>query len=381
MILEIHNAAHSSTEKAMQSYCHIAGSRYSRRIPGQPSAFTLVELLVVIAIIGVLVALLLPAVQAAREAARRSQCNNNMKQFGLAIQNYVDVRKQLPSGAHWNDVRFPPTDCDNSSNCKGPQCCIVTRGTIHMFLMPYMELQNLYSRYDFTRPTDEQLMPDGTPIGAQHVEVFVCPSDEHPETVTDKWGAKLSEDKLAQYKMSNYAASRGPTKQVPGGSCNCSNWSLWNNQFDISHPNLVTPYPDTGSSLSELTNFAGPFTRLAYNVKLAEVVDGLSNTIFMGEVRPGCSKHTAEGWGWSHSGNGLLSTLVPINFDSCSKEVTARCGCWDNWSSETGFKSAHPGGAYFVMGDASVQFVSETIDPFVYNVLGGKADGEVASLP
>jgi prepilin-type N-terminal cleavage/methylation domain-containing protein len=342
--------------------------------------FTLVELLVVIAIIGVLVALLLPAVQAAREAARRSQCVNNLKQFGLAIQNYVDVRKVLPAGAHWNDVRFPPTDCDDGPNCKGPQCCITGRGTIHMFLMPYMELQNLYSRFDFTRRTDEQLMPDGTPIGAQHVQVYVCPSDEHPESVGNKLGAQLPVEKLIQYKMSNYAASRGPTKQFPGGSCGtCSSWNLWNNQFP-NHPNLVAPYPDTGSSVAALTNFAGPFTRLAYSVKLEEVVDGLSNTIFMGEVRPLCSKHVAEGWAWSHSGNGLMSTLVPINIDSCSTEPSLRCGCWDNWTSETGFKSAHPGGAYFVMGDASVQFLSEAVDPFVYNVMGGKADGESASL-
>jgi prepilin-type N-terminal cleavage/methylation domain-containing protein len=354
------------------------GPSASRNEQKRRRGFTLVELLVVIAIIGVLVALLLPAVQAAREAARRSQCNNNMKQFGLAIQNYVDVRNELPAGAHWNDIRFPPTDCDNSSGCKGPQCCIVRRGTIHMFLMPYMELQNLYARYDFTKPTDEQLMPDGTPIGAQPVEVFVCPSDLHPESVK-KAGAELPEDKQLQYKMSNYSASRGPTQQVPGGNCTCSNWSLWNNQFP-NHPNLVMPYPDTGSSPSELSAFAGPFTRLAYSVKLKEIVDGLSNTIFLGEVRPACSRHAAEGWGWSHNGSGLISTLVPINFDSCSTEVTARCACWDNWSSETGFKSAHSGGAYFVMGDASVQFLAETIDPFVYNVLGGKADGEVASL-
>jgi prepilin-type N-terminal cleavage/methylation domain-containing protein len=362
----------------MQSFTDIAKLRPGQKDRGQRLAFTLVELLVVIAIIGVLVALLLPAVQAAREAARRAQCTNNMKQFGLAIQNYVDVRKELPAGAHWNDIRFAP-ECDDSINCRGPQCCLNGRGTIHMFLMPYMELQALYSRFDFAIRTDEQLMPDGAPIGATHVEVFVCPSDEHPESLGDHFGAHLPADKLAQYKMSNYAASRGPTKQIPGGSCNCSNWSLWNNAFP-SYPNLVAPYPDTGSNPTELINFAGPFTRLAYNVSLEEISDGLSNTIFMGEVRPGCSKHTIEGWAWSHSGNGLISTLIPLNFDSCSTERTLRCGCWDNWVSELGFKSAHPSGAYFVMGDASIQFISETIDPFVYNVLGGKADGETASL-
>jgi prepilin-type N-terminal cleavage/methylation domain-containing protein len=341
----------------------------------QRVGFTLVELLVVIAIIGVLVALLLPAVQAAREAARRSQCTNNMKQFGLAIQNFVDARKELPYGAAWHDIRLPP-ECDGSANCSGPQCCKEGRGTIHMFLLPYLEQQSLYRLFNFDKKTDEQLMPDGTPIGAAQVPVFACPSDEHPETVSNKFGATLPPEKQALYKLSNYAASRGPTKHLPGGSCTCPEFTVWNNLY----PNLIEEYPDTGSNSTVLSTFGGPFTRLAYAVKLEQITDGLSNTIFMGEVRPGCSKHAAEGWAWSHSGNGLVSTIVPINYDSCSTAVTARCGCWDNWVSELGFKSLHAGGANFVLGDASVQFLSETIDPRAYNALGGKADGETASL-
>jgi hypothetical protein len=100
----------------------------------------------------------------------------------------------------------------------------------------------------------------------------------------------------------------------------------------------------------------------------------------MGEVRPMCSKHAAEGWLFSHSGNGLLSTLVPINFDTCSTDANLRCNSWDTWSSELGFKSAHPGGAHVIMGDASVHFLPDAIDMYVYNALGGKADGEAASF-
>jgi prepilin-type N-terminal cleavage/methylation domain-containing protein len=337
--------------------------------------FTLVELLVVIAIIGVLVAMLLPAVQAAREAARRSQCVNNLKQFGLAIQNYVDSRKKLPAGAHWNDIRFPP-ECDDSINCKGPQCCLNGRGTIHMFLLPYMEQQALYAAFDFTRRTDEQVFPDGTPIGSRQVATFVCPSDIHPEGLADRTGATLSADLLATYKMTNYQASRGPTKQIPGGMCNCPLWSTWNNAY----PTVIEDYPDTGADLTQLTTFGGPFTRVAYQVKLEQITDGLSNTIFMGEVRPACDKHAGEGWAWSHSGNGLISTIAPINYDSCSMEKTARCNCWDNWVSELGFKSAHVGGANFMFGDASVKFLSEAIDMGTYNRLGGKADGEAVTF-
>jgi hypothetical protein len=159
-------------------------------------------------------------------------------------------------------------------------------------------------------------------------------------------------------------------------------WSQWNKSPTGDPVNgIVDKYPDSGSTPDVLTYFGGPFTRLAYQVKLSEVTDGLSNTIFMGEVRPACSRHIAEGWAWSHSGNGLISTIVPINWDSCSQERTLRCGCWDNWVSELGFKSVHVGGALFSMGDASVRFLEETISPYIYNSLGGKAEGQAVSIP
>jgi hypothetical protein len=92
-------------------------------------------------------------------------------------------------------------------------------------------------------------------------------------------------------------------------------------------------------------------------------------------VRVRCSSHAAEGWAWSHSGNGLISTVVPINFDSCSDIAALECGSWETWSSALGFKSAHPGGAHFVMGDGSVHFLPDSIDMLTYNRMGGKADG------
>src|SRR5436190_7025371 len=131
------------------------------------SGFTLVELLVVIAIIGILVALLLPAIQAAREAARRATCSNNMKQLGLAILMYHDRRNELPAGAHWFDYRQAPECKDNCAlTDPDPQCCIQRRGTILMFLLPYIEEQPLYDRYNFKIYTDEALLPNGLPIGS-----------------------------------------------------------------------------------------------------------------------------------------------------------------------------------------------------------------------
>jgi prepilin-type N-terminal cleavage/methylation domain-containing protein len=352
------------------------GSNFTRR------AFTLVELLVVIAIIGILVALLLPAIQAAREAARRSSCTNNLKQLGIAIQMYTDTHKELPGGAHlWAATSAPPK-CD--------RC-----GTIHMFLLPYIEEQALYNSFNFKTPdpvtgTDAQKFPDGRLIGSTVVATFICPSETRREGTEVRFEptGNLTADQLKTYALSNYAASRGPTRHIDGPAP-CALTITWNQQFGqfaVNPPPGSTPgklswrYPDSGGNVADWVQFGGPFTRFAYHVKLKQITDGLSHTIFMGEVRIGCSQHAAEGWAWSHSGNGLISTLVPINYDSCSENTMANCGYWGTWSSSLGFKSSHPGGAQFVFGDASVQFLPDSIDPWVYNVMGAKASGEVASL-
>jgi prepilin-type N-terminal cleavage/methylation domain-containing protein len=351
-------------------------------------AFTLVELLVVIAIIGILVALLLPAVQAAREAARRATCVNNLKQLGLAIQLYHDQKKELPPGARWYDYR---SDC--VTNCTaanwGPQCCYRNHGTIHMLLLPFIEEQALYDRFNFKDPngTDEQLLPNGMPIGSTLVAAFVCPSEEPREatTVRSAGSSTLNPDLLRTYKLSNYAASRGPTRHIDGGT-QCTLTNTFNTQFGSLPVNGPAPpgdeiswkYPDTGPP-TNWVQFGGPFSRASYPIKIKRITDGLSKTIYLGEVRIGCSIHAAEGWAWSHSGNGLISTLVPVNFDSCKESRTSGDCASTDWTGSLGFKSPHPGGAHVVMGDASVHFLPDAIDMLMYNRLGGKADGGAIS--
>jgi prepilin-type N-terminal cleavage/methylation domain-containing protein len=365
-----------------------------RQKPYRRPAFTLVELLVVIAIIGILVALLLPAIQAAREAARRASCTNNMKQLGIAIQVYQDQKKMLPPGARWYDYR--QGECNPSCTAAnwGATCCYNKHGTIHMFLLPYMEEQALYDRFNFKDPsgTDEQLLPNGMPIGSTFVSTFICPSEPPREATRNRPGQTpptLSGDLLATYKPSNYAASRGPSRHIDSGPVTCPGLAnSWNTQFGTKPVNTLSSpptdgitwqYSESAGPASDPTKFyrefGGPFTRGSFPVKLRAITDGLSKTIYMGEVRVACSAHAAEGWAWSHSGNGLISTLVPINFDSCSENTSLGCGCWETWSSALGFKSPHPGGAHFVMGDASVHFLPDAIDMLLYNRLGGKADG------
>jgi prepilin-type N-terminal cleavage/methylation domain-containing protein/prepilin-type processing-associated H-X9-DG protein len=311
--------------------------------------FTLVELLVVIAIIGILIALLLPAVQAAREAARRVHCSNNLKQIGLALHNYHNFNDCFPPGSFWTGTDYPNY-----------------RGSILIRLLPFLEKQTLFDLFDFNNTggitVDNQKLPNSTNlIQSTVVPVYVCPSDDHPPLLNGR-------------ALHNYAASIGPTTHGNNGSCSCSEWTAWN---------LYAPAP-WGGVYGSRTDFAGPFFRdpVDTQVRASDCADGLSRTIFFGEVRPMCSVHNSQGWGSSNNGQGLTATVVPINYDSCSREaVTAdNCDKYCNWNTELAFKSRHPGGAQFLFGDGTVHFLTDGIDHWTYQYLGAKADGQVDPL-
>jgi prepilin-type N-terminal cleavage/methylation domain-containing protein len=296
--------------------------------PGHRAGFTLVELLVVIAIIGVLVALLLPAVQAAREAARRMACSNNLKQIGLALHNYELVHGVLPPGGIWK------SDGDK-------------KGSIHVRLLPFLEQSALHDAFDFKQPVVDGAKFPGTTqlIGGTVLSVLMCSSDPGPR---EYFG-------LARH---NYAASRGPTAVYDNPACSCTNPWQANAQAPLDDP----------------SNFAGPFTRVGTAVSLAEVRDGLSNTIFFGEVRPACSDHARNGWAASNNGSGYCTTIIPLNYDTCSSDNPDPCKRFCNWNTEAGFRSAHPGGAQFLLGDGSVRFLDQSIDYETYQAAGGKND-------
>ena len=301
--------------------------------------FTLIELLLVVAIISVLVALLLPAVQAARESARRASCVNNMRQIGLALSTYEDSYKTLPAGARWGR-HAPP----------GKRKRL---GSALVHILPYIEQQALYNAFDFKKLSlDDAVFPGtDTLIGSKQISLYQCPSDGHSGFFED-------------VAVHNYSASNGPTAVYDNPNCSCDH--SWKS-FEMA-------------PIDDLESYAGPFTRIGLKTAVRQITDGLTNTIFFGEVRVACSVHAQAGWAKTNNGNGYTTTLIPINYDTCDDQAVDPCNRPCTWNTDVGYKSAHPGGADFLFGDGSVHFLNESIDHQAYQYLGAKADGQTVQL-
>ena len=311
------------------------------------NAFTLVELLVVISIIGILVGLLLPAVQAVREAARRAQCSNNLKQLGLAVLSYETANGVLPPGSG----------------------SLETSTSIYVTLLPFIEQQAIYSAYDPKNPVAAQTLPGTTTeVRSLVIPTIVCPSDSHPPTYTlstfETTGWWYPPNGQRTVALHNYSASAGPTTVANRPDCTCSQ--------DFSGFAMAN-YDDP-------RNLVGPFNRISVCISLAQIQDGLTNTTFLGEVMPLSSRLVLRGWEDSSNGCGWTSTIIPINYDTSTHAAGGdNCYRYCNWDTESGFKSAHPGGANFVLGDGSVHMISESIDHQTFQYLGAIADGHSIS--
>ena len=311
-------------------------------------AFTLIELLVVIAIIAVLIALLLPAVQQAREAARRSQCKNNLKQLGLAIHNYHDTANTIPPGYvsalanggvgtnwGWNAMLLP--GLDQSALYNQISSTIVT-GTLTGFMQPVTS---------FPAPT-------GTNTYLQtKIAALRCPSDTGAETVTP-----LTPGNTPTWGRSNYMASFGPN-------------------FGISNT-LSTPLATITAAV--VYNPGGAFY-LNSRRNFSAFTDGLSNTILVGERRaPGLQNTLAVGgdgvWAGSTDGGYIGNSLIMGEMATPINSTAATIGTAHH---QSGFSSIHVGGAHYLMGDGAVRFISENINTSTYAFLGAISDNQVLS--
>jgi prepilin-type N-terminal cleavage/methylation domain-containing protein len=350
--------------------------------PEQPRGFTLVELLVVIAIIGTLVGLLLPAVQAARESARMISCSNNLKQIGLALQNYHDARREFPYAA-WRVWNPSPTPVEYRASMKHS-------------LLPYVEEDKLYAGSVTSSnwlTSVEWVNVNGVANlapGKFRIGAYLCPSDPYGPSSKTKAG----------FFVANYAASgggvyTGGTENGAGGtSCKCI--SSWSSTYFQGSPSYQGKGLFKNPPSSQLRT--GPLTVRQDNAsgytlpasKMSNITDGLSTTIFGGEHLVGQRALSEGGWdrmggqGYDQNGDGSLSTTIPLNYSTALTlaDVAAAgndgvVGCAANCNAVTanGFKSAHPGGVSFTMGDGAVRFISETIDQWTLQRLGAVADG------
>ena len=367
-------------------------------------AFTLVELLVVITIIGILIALLLPAVQAAREAARRIQCTNNLKQIGLAIHNYAQANKLFPPGTISNAGTGTPMTYPYQ--VWGEACGTGTfnHGTSFLLrIMAFIEGDNIAKNWASGKAGSGTVAGMWSPasnagtdslvnVGPAAIDVngFYCPTRRHE---------LRSEDSVMMPNMgingsyewtgggTDYGGCAGRFTHFHGTSGNLLNPA----EYMRFHPgvisgNIVYLVPgETNADIGPVSKRVGIFGTVNSSTSFAEIRDGTSNTIMTGELQRFTTALAPPGpWGgsvgrylskdgWSVGGPATLFTTGYT--DPAFTEPLLN----NKYNLSPG--SDHAGGAHFGLGDGSVQFLSTSIDSDVFALLGSMADKTAAQLP
>ncbi|MCL4206373.1 MAG: DUF1559 domain-containing protein [Pirellulaceae bacterium] len=304
-------------------------------------AFTLVELLVVIAIIGILVALLLPAIQAAREAARRTQCSNNLKQMGIGLHNYHDTHRVFPPSC----VKEKVQDGGGSAQAT------LWSGLI----LPFIEQGALWDQVTgmgFAIVWNDDGVNEE--VARTRIPAYHCPSTIEFREMFDDGGVN------PRYRASYGVVTSGTVgiDLTPFG-VNVNRSGQNNNHMDDG--------PNDG-------RWDAAFTMQNTTRTMAEIVDGTSNTIFVGERAR-----------WMIGQRNYVYTATPNAQNMHSKfsgstgiEINSKDTGHRGWA---GFHSTHPGGAQFLFGDGATRFVSENVNGYLFSCLGTRAGGEAVNLP
>ncbi|MEM6329533.1 MAG: DUF1559 domain-containing protein [Planctomycetota bacterium] len=333
--------------------------------------FTLVELLVVIAIIGVLIALLLPAVQAAREAARRMECANKMKQIGLALHTYHDTRKSFPNAEFWGASRETGR----------------TYQSWMLKILPQIEEQAIFDQVDLDYDM-KQVIPaenvNNFAVAQLQMPPFQCPSDDTVTELINEEAFTLPGEEISQ---ASYASNVGDYVSLAGGLLSDIGQGMppnvdWDgdcrNDFPPAGNLWHTPGATACTTWPRPQRARGVISRTGFGAKISQITDGTSKTFAVGEVIGAWSVQV------NFATQAYALTAHPINTGNSqlARDIDLRPTLPGNplWGTGLVFRSLHPGGANFVMCDGSVQFIDETIDQFTYMAFGSREGPEVFEL-